>query len=458
MILSDSFKNKKYAVLGLGKSGLTAAEALLKSGADVLVFDDKDAAMQAAAAKSIPTGNLETVDASTFDALVMSPGIPHTHPAPHPVAAHFKAAGKPLLCDVALLHQAKPDATYVGITGTNGKSTTTALIAHILKQAGKSVDVGGNLGMPALTLAPLGADGTYVLEMSSYQLELVPDMAFDIAILLNVTPDHLYRHGGMDGYVAAKANIFRTHPEKAQTFILGVDDAYTAALADKLDKTGAKIIRISGKRRIENGVFAEDGALWMGGDKILSLSSLSALPGAHNAENAAAAFAAATALGVGREAIIAGLHSFPGLAHRQQLVATLGGVRFVNDSKATNADATSKALTCYDAIYWIVGGRPKEGGLSGLEDFMPRIRHAFVIGEAEADFAAFLSGKASFTRCGTMDRALDLAASMALSEKVPGAVVLLSPACASWDQFSSFEERGDKFAAQVRDLAAGAKR
>ena len=455
MIVLPGLKGKHYIVLGLGKTGDATAVALHASGAQIEVWDDSATARAAATARQIPLVDPAQIDWSTITALVISPGIPHTHPTPHPLAAAAKAAGVPIIGDIALLFQAQPQARYVGITGTNGKSTTTSLIGHILHGAGLRVEVGGNLGTPVLSFAPLGDNGIYVLELSSYQLELMPHNMLQVAVMLNITPDHLDRHGGMAGYIAAKERILRC--DGPQTFVCGLDDDPSRALAAQAAAMPNVTLRgISQTTQKKSAVYTDDTQLIDNIDgtarAILDLATLTNLVGAHNWQNIAAAYAAARALGLNPEAIIAGIKSFPGLAHRQQLVATRHGVKYVNDSKATNADATSKALACYDNIYWIIGGRPKEGGLNGLESFMPRIRHAFLIGEASDAFAAWLDGKATYTRCGTLDKAIVAAATLAKTDGRLNAVVLLSPACASWDQFRSFEHRGDVFSEQVRAL------
>ena len=450
---------KIVAVLGLGRTGAATAAALAASGATVWAWDDSEQAR-----KNVPAGML--VDPSRADwrlpeMLVMSPGIPHTHPAPHPVAAAAKAAGKALVGDIELLYRAMPRQRYVGITGTNGKSTTTTLIAHILRQAGKAIEVGGNLGQAALSLQPLPGDGIYVLELSSYQLELTPTPICDVAVLLNITPDHLSRHGGMDGYIDAKALILR--PKGSSSIgVLGVDDQFCRDLYAKLKDAGRKLIPISVERAVAGGVDAIGGQLVdrTGGAPIavMDLKTIATLPGSHNWQNACAAYIAARAMGLDRAAIVAGLQTYPGLAHRQELIATLNGVRYVNDSKATNADAAAKALVCYDDIYWIIGGQAKEGGLSGLEKFFPRVRHAYLIGECAPLFARQLGKAVAFTQCGTLDKAVAAAHSQAQRDRKPGdskpgAVVLLSPACASWDQYANFEARGDHFRKLVLDLA-----
>lgn len=448
---------KVIAVLGLGRSGGAAAAVIAAGGAGVWAWDDN-----AEARKNVNQDwlvDLVTADWKMIDALLMSPGIPHLHPKPHPVAELARAAGVPIISDIDLLARAQPLARYVAITGTNGKSTTTTLIGHLLQHAGRQAETGGNLGTAALSLAPLGADGVYVLELSSYQLEITPTPIADIAILLNITPDHLDRHGGIDGYVAAKKLILAPKG-KNSVGIVGVDDEPSRKLYLELKTGPRRLIPISVEKGLKNGVSAVNGQLIddINGQRrlICDLKQFPSLPGSHNWQNAAAAYIAARALGLSQDQIIAGFASYPGLAHRQELVATIGKIRYVNDSKATNADAAAKALVCYDNIYWIIGGRAKEGGLAGLEPFYPRIRHAFLIGEAAPAFAKQLGRAVPFTQCATLDKAVMAAHSLALREKRDDAVVLLSPACASWDQYRNFELRGDHFRQLVQQLAAGA--
>jgi UDP-N-acetylmuramoylalanine--D-glutamate ligase len=359
--------------------------------------------------------------------------------------------------DGELLYRAQPDATYVGITGTNGKSTTTALIGHILRTAGRACDVGGNLGTPMLALRPLDKDGAYVLELSSYQLELNPSMVLEVAVLLNISPDHLDRHGGMDGYVAAKRLIFRGQgPDR--TAVIGVDDDYTRDIHAGFESGhGPRTIAVSGRSPVAGGVYAEGRTLYdrmTGGDPlaVFDLDDARALPGEHNAQNAAAAYATARSVGVDRRTACDALRSFPGLAHRQEVIRVVRGVAYVNDSKATNPDAAARALACYRDIYWIAGGRPKAGGLEALEPFLDRVRHAFLIGEAMDPFARALDGKVAVSRRGALDAAVNAAREMAERDGRPGAVVLLSPACASFDQFRNFEARGDAFRSLVGGL------
>ncbi|HLN24028.1 MAG TPA: UDP-N-acetylmuramoyl-L-alanine--D-glutamate ligase [Patescibacteria group bacterium] len=456
MPLVPYLQGKTVAVMGLGKSGTSAATVLQNSGATVWAWDDKAETRDAAAAAGLTIVDLTTADLTEVALVLWSPGIPHTHPQPHPVATRARALGKKLVCDIELLALACPSAHFIGITGTNGKSTTTTLIGHILTKAGRKVAIGGNLGIPALDLPPLGTDGTYVLELSSYQLELIDQAAFDVALLLNITPDHLGRHGGMDGYIAAKAGLFgRLRP--GGIAVIGIDDAPSRSVIEHLrNASGEYAIAISTETQVMGGVCAVEGILVDDCDgqatPIINLRGIASLPGRHNWQNACAAYAAARASDVDIEAICKGLSTYPGLAHRQELVGVIDGVRYVNDSKATNADACEKAMVCYDDIYWIIGGQPKEGGIASLDYLYPRIRRAFLIGDATEDFAASLQGKAPFERCGTLDVAVARARETAVAERRPGAVVLLSPACASWDQFKSFEHRGDVFRALVAAL------
>jgi UDP-N-acetylmuramoylalanine--D-glutamate ligase len=452
MIAVTEFNNERVAVLGLARSGLAAAQALQRGGARVMAWDDAAKRREDAAAVGLPLVDLAATDLTGVRALVLSPGIPHTFPAPHRVAARARDAGVPIIGDIELLARSCRSARYVGVTGTNGKSTTTALVAHILASAGRRVAAGGNIGVPALLLDALGADGTYVLEMSSYQLELTPSLAFDVAVLLNITPDHLDRHGGMAGYVAAKELIFARQRE-GQSAVIGIDDPTCRGIAARLAAgKRQRVVTISAQDAAD--VFVADGRLIdaMAGERrsVLDLRAVERLPGRHNWQNAAAAYAVVRCLGLGADAAVAGIRSFAGLAHRQELIAVIDGVRYVNDSKATNADATANALACYDAIYWIAGGIAKEGGIAALAPFFPRIRRAFLIGEAAPAFAATLEGRVAYERSGTLDAAVAAAHAAARGQK--GAAVLLSPACASFDQFSDFEARGARFRALVEAL------
>ncbi len=429
------FAGRRYAVVGLGRNGLPVARALLAIGADVAVWDDRpDARACAGLMLHDPALGLEG-----FDALVLSPGIPHLLPAPHPAALAARAAGIPILSDAELLFQAVraagSRARFAGITGTNGKSTTTALLAHILTVAGVPNAAGGNLGTASLALPLLPGSGAYVLEMSSYMLERLHTLRFDAATLLNLSPDHLDRHGDMAGYIAAKRHVFdRQGPGDAA--VVGIDDPDSAALPGTAT--------ISGHRPAT--VWCDGAMLRDAAGPVLAMAEAPALPGMHNAQNAAAAAALAGALGADRGAIARGIATFAGLPHRQQLVARVDGVAWVNDSKATNADAAARALVCYPRLVWIAGGQAKAGGIEALRPLLPRIAHAMLIGQDASLLAATLADAGiPHSMAGTLDAAVPLAA--AAARRLDAPVVLLSPACASFDQFTGFEARGDRFAA-----------
>jgi UDP-N-acetylmuramoylalanine--D-glutamate ligase len=458
MIVVPGFAGRQVAVLGLARSGRAAAAALAAGGAAVAAWDD-NAQVRDAVAGEVAFADPAGLDWRSVAALVLSPGIPQSFPKPHPAVVAAREAGVEIIGDLELLCRAQPQAHYIGITGTNGKSTTTALIGHILRAAGQRTEIGGNLGTPALSLEPLGAGGHYVLETSSYQLELLTSLRFAIAVLLNITPDHLDRHGGMEGYIAAKRHIFDRQDGDCAA-IIGIDEPICRGIRAQMQRAGAqRVVPISVAGAAPGGVYVENGRLIdaMDGSPIavLDLAEAERLPGTHNWQNAAAAYAAARRAGVSRDAAAAALRSFPGLAHRQELVATIRGVRYINDSKATNADASEKALACYPTIYWIAGGLAKAGGITSLAPLFGRLRHAFLIGAATEEFAATLDGKVPFTRCGDLANALRAADRQARADGVPGAVVLLSPACASFDQFTDFEARGNRFRELVLGLRDG---
>lgn len=453
MILTPRYAGERVVVVGLGKSGLSAATALRASGADVQVWDDTPAQLQEGTARGFKVFDNSETALDGIHTVVWSPGIPHTFPKAHPLATRARAANITLACDVDLLVEAQTDATVIGITGTNGKSTTTALIAHIFGHAGRKAAAGGNIGIPALELEPLGLDGTYVLELSSYQLELTPHLHCNTAVLLNITADHLDRHGGLEGYIAAKRRIFAGQ-RPPRTAIIGIDDSHGEALCAALRDDGVHaVVPVSAKRTVSGGVYVQDGKLVDAAGStprvVTDLRTIERLPGTHNWQNAAAAAAAAAAHGLSHDDIVTGLQTFPGLKHRQELVSKAGNVSFVNDSKATNADAAEKALLCYDNIYWIAGGLAKEGGIASLAPLFPRIRHAFLIGEAANDFAGILKGKVPFALYKDLETAIEEAGETALNDNLPNATVLLSPACASFDMFKNFEERGDRFRREV---------
>ena len=461
MIDLATLKGSSFVVLGLARSGLATVRALMAAGIDCVAWDDNAASRDQAAAVGARLVEPDAIDWSPVDALIISPGIPNRLPEPHRVAAAARAAGKPILCDVELLARAEGRARFVGITGTNGKSTTTSLIGHILQQAGVRCAVGGNIGRGALDLEPLGAHGIYVLELSSYQLELLATFRANVAIWLNITPDHIDRHGDIAGYVAAKKNIF-ARQAPGDCAVIGTDDEPSRHVAGEIaGRPGIACVPLGLETPVAGGVTYRAGMLVDADGYVVDFSDVPTLPGDHNAQNAAAAWAACRWLDVPREKIVAGLRSYPGLPHRQERVAAIGNVVYINDSKATNADATARALSSYRDIYWILGGQAKEGGVAPLAAYFDRIRHAFLIGEASDLFADQLEGKLPYSRCGDLQSALDAAHARAQGDaNAQGggpAVVLLSPACASWDQWKSYEHRGDAFRAMARALP-GAKR
>ncbi|MGG5821545.1 UDP-N-acetylmuramoyl-L-alanine--D-glutamate ligase [Falsiroseomonas sp. HW251] len=444
------FSGQRIAVVGLGRAGLPAALRLREWGAEVVAWDDGAAGLDGAERAGMTVRDL-SAGPFAFDALMLSPGIPHILPKPHPVASRARDAGVPILADVEFLFRAVraagSQAQFIGVTGTNGKSTTTALVHHLLTGAGQTSEVGGNLGPAALGLNILGHNGRYALEMSSYMLERLASIRFNHGVMLNLSADHLDRHGSMAGYAAAKAEIFaRQQPEDLA--VVGQDDAWTAAMAAG---RRARLRSISALRPIAGGIWAEGASLRDDSGEIADLRAAPALPGSHNAQNAAAAAAVALDLGVTRAQVAAGLVTFPGLPHRQERVGTLGGVVFVNDSKATNADSTARALASYDRVVWIAGGIAKEGGIEALAPFFPRIAKALLIGRDAPAFAATLAAAGvPHEVTGTLDAAVPAAAAAARSGAAP--VVLLSPACASFDQFTGFDARGDRFRALVQGM------
>jgi UDP-N-acetylmuramoylalanine--D-glutamate ligase len=447
-----TFAGRAVAVFGLGLSGLASCRALAAGGADVVAGDDNAAGREAAAGIGVPVEDLAQADWSRFAALVLAPGVPLTHPEPHWVVRKAKAAGVEIIGDVELFARERassaPEAAFVAITGTNGKSTTTALTAHILKSAGRDVQTGGNIGTAVLALEPPGAQRCHVIEMSSFQIELTPTLVPTVGILLNVTPDHLDRHGTMEAYASLKARLVRD----AQHPVVGDDDDWCREVSERLRLAGRGWVDIvSARSRVRHGWYATGttligGAPWTGpAGAFADLAGLGSLRGLHNIQNALAASAAAMSLGVPAAEVAAALATFPGLPHRLEEVGALGATLFINDSKATNADAAAKALASFAPIYWIAGGIPKAGGIDSLKPFFPRIVKAYLIGQAAEEFAHSIGGAIPVEINGTLDKAVAAAARDALKERRRGAAVLLSPACASFDHYPNFEVRGDAF-------------
>jgi len=451
MIKISEFKGKQVAVLGLGRSGLSAAIALAAGGAELCAWDDNPARRDAAEADGIAIADLYAMDWTDVAALVVSPGIPATASDPHQIVRQARAFQCEILGDVELFARRALPANVVAITGTNGKSTTTALAGHVLRACGRRGVEGGNLGTAVLDLPELGPDDSYVLELSSFQIEQTKFLAPDIAVLLNLSPDHLDRHGDMVGYVAAKKRLFAGQTPE-QLAVVGVDDGDSRAVFDELvAQDGRRVTPVSGNGPVADGVFVVGGFLYdaTAADAGVAVADLNSgrLVGPHNWQNAAAAFAIATELGCDPELVVQALMNFPGLSHRLELVGEACGVRFFNDSKATNMDAAGRALASFPNIYWIAGGRPKDQGLEILAPLFGNIRHAFLIGEATESFATTLDGYVPFSRSGDLSAAVADAHTRAVGDGEEDAVVLLSPACASFDQFTDFQDRGDAFRA-----------
>ena len=451
MITVRGFSGKRVAIFGLARTGLTAARALIAGGAEVALWDEKPEARDAAMKLGLPVVDLQTAEWLEFDALMLSPGVPLTHPKPHWTVQRAKEAGVEILGDVELFARTVNACSegrrpkVIAITGTNGKSTTTALIGHIIKSAGKDAQVGGNIGLGVLGLEEMHGGAVYVLELSSYQLDLTSSLKADAAVLLNISPDHLDRHGGMEGYVAAKRRVF-LNQIKGDTAIIGVDDDWGQQICTEITAANRRTIRpISARRAIGRGIYALSGMLYDAtGERSVEIADLArakSLPGRHNWQNAAAAYAAAIAVGVSPADAARGLMTFPGLAHRMENLGSVGRVRFVNDSKATNADAARQAMSAIPKFYWIAGGVPKAGGIEDLKDLFPKVEKAYLIGQAAEDFRQSINGHAEAVMAGDLKTATEMAYRDAAASG-EDAVVLLSPACASFDQFPDFEVRG----------------
>jgi UDP-N-acetylmuramoylalanine--D-glutamate ligase len=466
MIPVRGFEGKTVAVFGLARTGLAAARALIAGGAQVALWDEKPASREAAAAEGFPIVDLAAADWSLFAALMLSPGVPLTHPAPHWTVEKARAAGVEIVGDMELFARtvnAAPEhrrPKIVAVTGTNGKSTTTALIGHVCAQAGRDVRIGGNIGVGVLDLEDMHGGAVYVLEMSSYQLDLTSSLHADVTVMLNLSPDHLERHGTMENYVAAKRRIL-ANQGKGDTAVIGVDDPWGQQICTEITAANRRtIVPVSASKAMGRGVYVLNGLLYDAtgerAQEVADLNRARSLPGRHNWQNAAAAYAAAKGLGIDPQEAAEHLLTFPGLAHRMETVATLGRVRFVNDSKATNADAARQALASYPKSYWIAGGQAKTDGIAPLEDLFPRVAKAYLIGEAGPAFAETLAGRTPAVVSGTLDAAVAQAYADAAATG-QDAIVLLSPACASFDQYADFEDRGEAFRSSVQRLAHAAR-
>lgn len=458
MIPLSTFAGRKIAVFGLGLSGRATVRALLAGGAEVAAWDDFETARARAGEEDIALENLENTDWRSISALVLAPGVPLTHPEPHWTVKRAKGSNVPIVGDTELffLERARraPDVRVIAITGTNGKSTTTALTTHVLKAAGFDAVMGGNIGEAVLDLPDFCPGKIYVIEMSSYQLDLTPGVLPDAAALLNISPDHIDRHGNIENYARVKSKIF-ANLGAGGAAVISLDDPLSEAIAQRL-KGEFETIEISSLNDVSDGMGFSRDLIWEihGGvkDAPISFVENDALRGLHNKQNAAFAFALARHLGAEPEAVVAGLMRFPGLVHRMEIVGRLGEHLIVNDSKATNAEATAQALSAFDNIYWIVGGRAKDGGLAGLETFFPKISTAYLVGESSDEFRRVLAGQVEAKDCGTIETAVGAAVEDIRQAQNGPAVLLLSPAAASFDQFANFELRGDAFASAVRSM------
>ena len=455
--------NKPILVYGMGKSGSYAANALANAGADIVIGDDDEKVYKNFDHENITYLDADLEDLSGFSYLMLSPGVPLTHPEPHDIVKKAREADLEILCDIEIFSRIYPDVKTIGVTGTNGKSTTSALVNHLINQAGKKALFGGNIGTAIFDLDIEGDKPDWViLEMSSFQIDLCPNYRPDIAVILNLTPDHIDRHGSMENYADVKERLTELSSDaEGGTAIICTDDEYTEKIYSRVREVGLRdVVEVSTAKILSNGVYADSGILNDAEDgeaKTLGdLSKIQSLKGVHNHQNAACAYAAAKAAGLAPAEIWKGLESFPGLNHRQFLVRTINGVGYVNDSKSTNAASAAVALGCQKNVYWIVGGRRKKTGLDGLENFFPHLKHAFLIGESTEDFAAWFDKYGmDYTRCFQLENAVEKAHDMAQKNRgQPGGagVVLLSPACASFDQYKSFEERGNHFADIVNAL------
>lgn len=459
MIPALSFKDKKVALFGLGGSGLVTAKSLIAGGANVIAWDDNPEQVSKSNDLGIPTIDLRGIDWSEIDSFVLAPGVPLTHPKPHWSVELAHNAGVEIIGDVEIFSRERenlaPNSAFIAITGTNGKSTTTALISHIIGANDLNIQMGGNIGTAVLSLEPPQDDCVYVVECSSYQIDLAPSLHPSAGILLNLTPDHLDRHGTMEHYASVKERLV----QKSEHAVVGIDDTYCHDIQARLDQSNVANTSISAKEILNEGLFLDEHLIVnssSGQNSIVAdLSGIETLRGQHNAQNAAAAIAACHTIGLSYDEISNALSSFPGLKHRMQPIAHLGELLFINDSKATNAEATAPALKSYEDIFWILGGLPKDGGITSLSPYFERVRKAFLIGEAAPKFAAELGDAVDFEIANTLENAVlhgHDAAKEFQAQSGRKATILFSPACASFDQFRNFEIRGDCFVDQVAKI------
>ncbi|WLT07876.1 UDP-N-acetylmuramoyl-L-alanine--D-glutamate ligase [Bartonella apihabitans] len=463
MIIVNSFKNKKVALFGLGGSGVATAKSLLAGGADVLAWDDKMETVERTRAENIPVSDLHNVDWSKISALVLAPGVPLTNPEPHWTVKLAKAAGVEIIGDIELFirernayleHNKLSDADmpFIAITGTNGKSTTTALINHLLNESGKMSEMGGNIGTAILSLEPFEKNRFYVIECSSFQIDLTPSINPTVGILLNISPDHIDRHGTFEHYCEIKKRLVNG----AKTALVAVDDESSTKIYEELLHDHHKVYPVSKDKVLKSGYYAVKDELFSvengKAEARLSLSGISSLRGSHNAQNALMALATLDILKIKPVELQRIFASYVGLPHRMQQVRKIGNALYVDDSKATNAEASAPALATFDHIYWIIGGLAKEGGITALKDYFPKIRKAYLIGDAAEDFARTINGAFPISMSGTLEKAVQEAHQDAGKDKAEEVAVLLSPACASYDQFKNYGARGDAFKAFVKAL------
>jgi len=468
MIPVTSCKDKRMALFGLGESGLATSMALMAGGAQVIAFDDAPQACARARQAGIKVEDLHHCNWHQIDALILTPGVPLTHPSPHWTAQLARAAHVEIIGDIELFVRErahimareglKPThCPLIAITGTNGKSTTTALIAHLLHQTGHDVAMGGNIGKPVLQLEPVRRGLFHIIECSSYQIDLSPSLQPTIGVLLNVTPDHIDRHGTFEHYAQVKQRLVSA----SQSAIIALDDPVTCAIAAQLKQEGKSVISVSSRPQTKKADwFLDKTTLYKNThntrERIVSLEGIASLRGQHNGQNAAAALAACDILGLDLHHCAAALASFKGLPHRMEEVGREGHVIFINDSKATNAEASAPALASFDRIYWIAGGLAKQGGIEKLKPFFAKIRHAYLIGAAAQDFKQTIGSSMPVTISGTLAQALTQARRDALADKREEEVaVLFSPACASFDQFANYAARGEAFRQLVDNLLIG---
>lgn len=456
MIAVTTYEGANIALFGLGGSGMVCAHALIAGGARVTVYDDNPESVEKAKSAGLNTRDLRECGFGDFDELVLAPGVPLTHPKPHWSVELAKAAGVPVVGDIELFcreRRAKaPGSILIAITGTNGKSTTAALISHVLKHAGRKVELGGNIGRAVLDFDALADDAIYIVEVSSYQIDLAPDIDADIGILLNLSPDHLDRHGTMENYAAIKEQLVA----KAKSAIVGVDDEYCRAIVSRLKGSGTALTPVSVHDELAQGIYCVgseirtviDGRV----ETVADISGIGSLRGFHNAQNACVAFQACREAGLEVQEIRDGFATFPGLVDRMEELGKVDDILIVNDSKGTNADATDMALGSFERIYWIAGGLAKSGGIEPLRRHFPKIAKAYLIGEAAALFAATLGEEVRYEISETLDKALDHAITDAGRDDAKERVILMSPACASFDQFASYVVRGEVFRELVGNI------